>query len=195
MTWNFLDSQMAHYKKELMEDVKLDERDSSRLATKVSSEIRFLPKEQKIIMIESSPVALENRIEELKAFQLFMDRSRELELDKFPEVVRSKLIYQSYICFLYLPESCFKILATEMPRTCATRKCEKFLTDNPVRSFRNALAHANWSYSCDFSGLDFWARKGAEAEEPLQKFYVDQRQMEFWQCLSRCVGYAVLSNL
>lgn len=195
MSWNFLDSQMAHYKKELKEDVKLEERDSSRLATTVSSEVRFLSKEQKKILIESSPVALKNRIEELKAFQRFMDRTSELELDKYPEITRSKVIYQSYICFLYLPESCFKVLAKEMPRKCVTRKCAKFLTNNPVRSFRNAVAHANWSYSCDFSGLDFWARKGAETEEPLQKFYVDQRKMEFWQCLSRCIGYAVLSNI
>ncbi|MDE0478979.1 MAG: hypothetical protein OXI13_05050 [Gammaproteobacteria bacterium] len=195
MSWKHIDTQMLEYKNELRTDVKLDEMVAKKLATIIASEVRFLSSEQKDKLRVASPVELNNRLDELEAFQGFVDKIEKSEIARFPEVVRSRVIYQNYICFLYLPEACFLILRKEMPSDTATRKCAKFLTDNPVRSFRNALAHANWSYSRDFLGLDFWARKGAGAEEPLQKFYVDQRKLNFWQSLSRCVGNAVFSNL
>lgn len=126
---------------------------------------------------------------------LFMSKMWELNLATDPQLGRSMYIYQNYIGFIYLPEAYFRILRQEMPDNSATRKCARFLTDNPVRLFRNALAHANWSISDDFSGLDFWARKGAVGDEPMEKFHVGQRQLNFWQKLSTCVGNVVFSNL
>jgi hypothetical protein len=75
-----------------------------------------------------------------------------------------------------------------------TKRCCKFLTDNPVRAFRNAVAHAKWQYKPDFSGLTFWSRKGGDASEPLTRFEVSQHDLGFWQALARCVAYVAYTE-
>jgi hypothetical protein len=81
-----------------------------------------------------------------------------------------------------------------MPSTSTTRRCCRFLTDNPIRAFRNALAHANWRYKDDFSGLHFWARKGSDPNEPLSEFEVSQLELGFWQALARCISYVAFTH-
>ena len=61
--------------------------------------------------------------------------------------------------------------------------------------FQNAIAHANWSYRGDFNAIVYWARKGADPQENLERFEVAQEGLSFWQSLSRCVAYAAFSNL
>ena len=103
MSWKKLDIQLHEYKTELRKYVKLNEVTAEKLATSIASEIRFLPQEQKEKIRLSSPVKLEKRLDELKAFQGFMDITDKSEIGKFPEVVRSQVIYQNYICFHYCP--------------------------------------------------------------------------------------------
>jgi hypothetical protein len=132
-------------------------------------------------------------MEELIAFQGFMDHVR--ELGDSPVVVRAQVVYQNYICFVYLGESCFNVLKKELPSSSTAKKCCKFLTDNPVRAFRNAVAHANWRYLPDFSGLEFWAQKGAEPNEPMVHFEVSQNDLGFWQAVARATAYAAFLSL
>ena len=80
------------------------------------------------------------------------------------------------------------------PGSVTKRSC-KFLTDNPVRAFRNAVAHANWQYRADFKALIYWARKGSDPAEELARFEVTQDDLGFWQALSRSVAYAAYTNL
>jgi len=90
------------------------------------------------------------------------------------------------------------------------KKCATFLTDNPVRAFRNALAHGNWRPSFDRLGIDFWALPGAipvctvqpkcsnapEASiEAMQHFKVSVEELNFWHLLSIATAYASLSGL
>jgi hypothetical protein len=110
-------------------------------------------------------------------------------------VIRAQILTQNYICFVYLPESCFRVLSKVAPIGSVTRKCAQFLSDNPVRGFRNAIAHANWTYREDFGAIIYWARKGHDQDELMQKFEVAQEELSFWQALSRCVAYAAFSNL
>src|SRR5262249_11910426 len=105
------------------------------------------------------------------------------------------VLSQNYICFVYLPEACFRVLSKVCPNGSATKKCAQFLSNNPVRAFRNAIAHANWMYRADFGGLIYWARNGSDQNEPLEKFEVAQNDLAFWQALSRCVAYSAYSNL
>jgi hypothetical protein len=126
-------------------------------------------------------------------FQGFMDHV--VNTGGPPVVVRAQVVYQNYICFVYLGESCFNVLKKELPPDSTARKCCRFLTDNPVRAFRNAVAHANWRYLSDFSGLEFWARKGADATDPMVRFEVSQQDLGFWQSLARCTGYAAFLSL
>ena len=138
---------------------------------------------------EGSVISLNDRIGELSAFQAFM------ELDLPHELIRAKVIVQNYVCFVYLGEACFKALRKSLPNGSTAKKCCKFLTDNPVRAFRNALAHGNWRYLPDFSGLEYWAQKGSDATEPLSKFVVSQEELNFWSALARCTAYSIYAGL
>lgn len=193
MTWDQMDKQMAVWSERLVSELKITEANGRRLATTIAADVRFLPPEAKAEIRSSSPVPLSERLQELQAFQGWMDLARNHASSPF--VVRAQVITQNYICFVYLPESCFRILAKTTPRDSTARKCAQFLSDNPVRTFRNSIAHANWTYRADYRAIVYWGRKGSDPKELLEKFEVTQEELSYWQSLSRCVAYAAFSNL
>jgi hypothetical protein len=155
----------------IVAEVKVDADDSRQLATRIAADVRFLPLEAKREIAVASPVAVKARLEELAAFQIWMDISAKSKSS--PIVVRAQVVTQNYICFVYLPEACFSVLAKHAPTRSATRKCARFLCDDRIRAFRNAVAHANWSYRNDLQALIYWARKRADKDEPLTRFEVE----------------------
>jgi hypothetical protein len=189
-----LDRQMQRWSTRLRDDLRIGLPESNQLATTIEREVAALSNDAKLRVTEASPIPLKIRIEELVAFQGWMDRVRATS-EPHPVVVRAQVVYQNYICFVYLAESCFSVLKRELPPGSTTRKCCSFLTDNPVRAFRNAVAHANWRYLPDFSGLEYWARKGAEPTEPMVRFEVSQQELSFWQALARCAAYSSFLTL
>jgi hypothetical protein len=189
-----LDKQMQQWSTRLRDDLKIGPPESNQLATTITKEVVALPEAAKQRLREVSQIPLKIRIEELLAFQGWMDLVHATS-EPPPVVVRAQVVYQNYICFVYLGESCFNVLRKELPSGSTAQKCCKFLTDNPVRAFRNAIAHANWRYLPDFSGLEYWARKGAEGTEPLVRFEVLQHDLSFWQALARCTSYASFLTL
>jgi hypothetical protein len=188
-----LDKQMQQWSTRLRDDLKIGPPESNQLATTIAKEVASLHDEAKQRVIDASGIPLKTRIEELVSFQGFVDLVRTSK--PHPTVVRAQVVYQNYICFVYLGESCFKLLKKVLPSGSAGKKCCTFLTDNPVRAFRNAVAHANWRYLPDFSGLEFWARRGTEPTEPLVRFEVSQQELDFWQSLARSAAYASFLNL
>jgi hypothetical protein len=106
-----------------------------------------------------------------------------------------QIIGLNYICFVYLSENSFKTLRKELPAGSIAQKCCKALTDNPVRAFRNALAHGNWRVSFDASGIDFWAKKGADPSETMSRWRFSQDDLHFWQYLSIGTAVAVMAAL
>lgn len=184
---------MQRFASRIEREVKVSRETSSKLATMIAAEVRFLSPEQKAEIKSASPIAVEDRLEELSAFQGWMDQAGNVPDN--PSVVRAQVLTQNYVCFVYLPESCFRQLARVCLPGSVARRCAKFLCDNPVRAFRNAMAHANWTYRSDFGALVYWARLGNDPNEPLRRFEVEQEELEFWQALSRCVAYAAYSNL
>jgi hypothetical protein len=184
-----LDKQMHQWSTRLWDDLRIGPPEGNQLATTITREVAALSDESKKRIGEASQIPLKTRIEELVAFQGWMDFVHATS-DPHPVIVRAQVIYQNYICFVYLGESCFNVLKKELPQASTSRKCCKFLTDNPVRAFRNALAHANWRYLADFSGLEYWGRKGAEPTEPMVRFEVLQQDLSFWQAVARCTAYA-----
>jgi hypothetical protein len=184
---------MSVWSSRLISDLKISEEDCRKLATKVSSDVRFLPTGAKAEIATASPVRPSDRLQELQAFQGWMDIVRQSKVSPF--VIRAQVITQNYICFVYPPEACFRILSKVAPPGSTTKKCAQFLSNNPVRAFRNAIAHANWSYRDDFKGLTYWAKKGGNPDESLVRFEVDQETLSFWQSLSRCVAYSAFSNV
>ncbi len=193
MAWQNLDQQMARWSARLVLELKITEVESQKLATNIASEVRFLPKDAKDSIAAASPVPLADRLQELQAFQGWMDTAH--RLPKSPFIVRAQVITQNYICFVYLPEACFRILSKVAPIGSVTRRCSQYLSDNPVRAFRNSIAHANWTYRDDFGAVVYWARKGSDPTEPMHRFEVEQEELSYWQELSRCVAYAAFSNL
>ena len=193
MNWQHLDVQMQGFADRLTNEVKLTPEMASKLATTIAADVRFLTLEQKKEIRTASPIPVEDRLAELQAFQGWMDQARTVKSNPF--VTRAQVLSQNYICFVYLPESCFRVLAKACPSGSAAKKCAQFLSNNPVRAFRNAVAHSNWTYRSDFGALVYWARKGSDIEDPLERFEVVQDDLAFWQALSRCVAYAAFSNL
>jgi len=191
---DYHDKQMQQWSTRLRDDLKIAPPESNQLATMITKEVAALPSDAKQRVKDASKVPLKIRIEELVAFQGLMDLVHAMRQPP-PVVVRAQAIYQNYICFVYLGESCFKILKKELPSGSTAKKCCKFLTNNPVRAFRNAVAHANWRYLPDFSGLEYWARKGEDRTEPMSRFEVSQQDLSFWQALARCTAYASFLTL
>lgn len=189
-----LDNQMKQWSSRLRDDLNIGPPENNQLATTITAEVGALSVDAKHRVREASQIPLATRVDELIGFQGWMDFVAGLE-KPHPTVVRAQVAYLNYVCFVYLGESCFNVLKRELPPGSTAKKCCKFLTDNPVRAFRNAFAHANWRYLPDFSGLEYWARKGAEPTEPMVRFEVSQQDLCFWQALARCTGYASFLTL
>src|SRR5712692_359401 len=162
MSYERLDEQMKTFAAALTSDVRLGVEETAKVATTIAAEIRFLDSSSRTSVLDASPVPLAARIDELVAFQAWMDLASGAP---DPAVVRAQVIVQNYVCFVYLGEACFRALRKASKAGSVTRRCCEFLTNNPVRAFRNAVAHSNWTYAPDFSGLLFWARKGENKEE------------------------------
>jgi hypothetical protein len=190
---DYLDKQMQQWSTRLRDDLKIGPPESNQLATTIAKEVAALSDDAKQRVKDTSQIPLMTRIEELVGFQGFMDHVGVTEPRAV--LIRAQVVYQNYICFVYLGESCFNVLKKELPSGSTGKKCFKFLTDNPVRAFRNAVAHANWRYLPDFSGLEFWARKGAESTDPMIRFEVSTHDLDFWQALARSTAYASFLSL
>ncbi len=76
-----------------------------------------------------------------------------------------------------------------------TKRCSKYLLDNPIRAFRNAIAHGNWMYLDDYSGLQFWAHQDGKPDEPMKRYEVSDHELKFWQMLSRATAYTAYLTL
>lgn len=188
-----LDKQLEVWSERLQKDLKIKPEDTSKIATTIAKEVRWLTIEQKNEIRNASPVNIEKRYEELIAFQAWMDIANNSKIH--PAVIRAQIIVQNYICFVYLNESCFRVLKKYLPDGSVSKKCCNFLINNPIRAFRNAIAHSNWSYKDDFTGIQYWSRKDSDPNEALQKFEVNDEELRFWQSLARVVAYSSYENL
>lgn len=182
-----LDDQLVKWKYKLIRDVKVPSDTCDKISTTIELEIDRLTNEDRLKLTDASPVDLKTRIEELQAFQIMMDTFNKMK--PRPEIVRTQVITQNYISFVYLKDTLFETLRKISQPDTVTKKCCKFLLNNPVRAFRNSIAHGNWTYKQDFSGLEFWAYKGEPNDQPMTKWEVSGSDLEFWQALSRTVAY------
>ncbi len=191
--FGLLDEQLGRFSEQLRAAVGLSDDEVNKVSTLVATEVRFLDAASKQQIHAASPVPLAARLDELRAFQMWMEIAANIQ--GHPAVTRAQVITQNYVSFVYLGEACFQVLRKVSGAKSVTHRCCSFLTDNPVRAFCNAIAHSNWSYRSDFGGLVFWARKGSVPDEPLTEFEVSQDELNFWQTLSRGVAYAAYTSL
>ncbi len=189
-----LDEQLAQYEGELRRGVGLSADECRKVATLVAADVRFLPNEVKEEIRTASPVPLKARYDELIAFQAWNDFA--VSIKSRPEVTRAQVIVQNYVCFGYLKDACFEVVASKAKPGSVAERCTKFLTTGTVRDFRNAFSHANWCYKADYSGLDCWVLEDARTKSGvLRSFAVSQQDLNFWQALSRAVAYATYEQV
>lgn len=192
--WDHFDKQMNRWSSFLSKDVKIIEGQTNKIASIIAQEIEAISTESKRRIIEeiSDPISIQDRLDELFAFQRWMDIAYNL---RDPSVIRAQVIVQNYVCFVYLGESCFKIIKKYVVQGGVTKKCCNFLINNPVRAFRNAIAHSNWKYGDDFTSIIYYAKKGNLPSDPITKWEVSQTDLAFWQTLARCTSYVAFSTL
>ena len=192
MNYERLDIQMENFSTALATDVCVDSKYTSTLATSLAAEIHLLGPDDRARVANASPVSIAARLDELRAFQAWMELATN---ESNAATVRAQVIVQNYVCFVYLGEACFRELRKVSRAGSVTRRCCEYLTNDGVRAFRNAIAHANWAYAPDFSGLIYWARKDDDKTTPMDRFRVTQSELEFWQALSRTVAYVTYASL
>jgi len=188
--WKRLDAQLARWSSKLTDDLGISPRDASRLATVIAREVSGLTQGSKTRLLAASRVPLQDRLSELQAFEAWMGLASAANT---PAVTRAQVITQNYVCFVYLRDDWFHILREVAAPGCATSRSATFLTEDPVRAFRNAFSHGNWRYRDDFAALQFWARRNGKGPEV--EWQVEQTELEFWQALSRCLAYASIQTL
>ena len=110
---------------------------AANLATTIAADVRFLSPEQKSEIRTASPVPLSDRLAELHAFQGWMDHAHSVRNNPF--ITRAHVLSQNYICFVYLPEACFRVLSKMCPNGSATKKCAQFLSNSPFMHFATQL--------------------------------------------------------
>lgn len=97
--WHTLDSQMTIYGTELIKSVKLNEVTAGNLASTIAKEVDSLPLPAKNEIRRDSPIPIEIQIEELRAFQEWMELANSIETN--PAVTRAQVICLNYICFVH----------------------------------------------------------------------------------------------
>jgi hypothetical protein len=189
-----LNHALTVHRQRLVSEVGLTKDEASKVATLVAREINSLSSEAKTEIKAVSPVSISARIDELLVFQAWMDLQR--SLPKHPIHVRTQVLVQNYICFIYLKDACFEALSKQAAPKSVAARCAKYLSRGAVRDFRNAFSHANWQYNSTYTGLECWVRRnGVNRPASLKHFVVSQDDLTFWQSLSRAVGYATYLQL
>ena len=189
-----LDSQLAKFREPLVSEVRLTDIESSKVATLVASEVRFLSEPAKAAVAAASWVPIRARLNQLRSFQRWSEFAQKNA--KFPEIGHARLIVQNYICFTYLKDACFEVLGRSLDGATVAARCSHYLSSGKLRDFRNAFSHSNWCLSDDAKALDCWVAVDARRPNGAHRaFQVRAVELDFWQSLSRGVAYATYENL
>lgn len=189
-----LDRQLAKFRDRLCNEVGLTPTEAGKVATLVAAEIRFLPLDAKAEIRAASPVPISARFDELVSFQAWSDFATSVEGQ--PAITRASVVVQNYVCFVYLKDACFEIVAKRAAADSVAYRAATYLSRGAVRDFRNAFSHANWCYNTSYTGLECWVLEDARSRSgAMRHFEVSQADLDFWQALSRGVAYATYEQL
>jgi len=186
----YLDAQLVAHAGELAA-IGLDDR---AVPSAVYAEIRSLPESAHNRIRSSMKLAPERFLDELSSFQAF----EEIVLADGPALVpppvmRARLIVLLYTSFVMLRDSMLASVREEVPSESVSRRVFEFLAKDDLRRFRNSIAHGNWDYAADFTGLVYWAEPSRGS--PHVEYRVDEQTFDFWHRLSRAASYAAVLAL
>jgi hypothetical protein len=186
---NDFDNMLSAFSTKLRDDLGIEPPASLKLASYIRDEIRSLPLNSLPTLSGDSPLALKDRWEMLNLLVNWLIGSR-----NDPNTY-GQILSLNYIAFVYLGDTTFKVLRKELTKDTVCRKCCVYLTDNPVRAFRNAIAHGNWRFAPDGSAIDFWARKGDNPGEDMVRWRLTRTDLRFCQSLALATAYATMLAL
>ncbi len=184
-----LDARLARFSTKLRDDLKIMPPESNAVASTIRSELSKLDPKLLPTLTGESPLGLTDRLHQLKLLLNWLEQTQDTDNSY------GQLISLNYICFVYLGDACFNSFRKELPKGSVTQKCAEYLSDNPVRGFRNAFAHGNWRLTADRSAIDFWARKGSDPNEVLCRFRFTEDDLHFAQYLAVATAYAAMMVL
>ena len=190
MSLEHLDSQLVHARA-ATEAPELADRVWGRLATMIHDEIRCLDETVTNQLRLSLPIPPERYVEELTAFQEWMDIAHANASN--PVIVRAQVMTELYVAFVWLRDSVMKPTAAAVGGETAFATVEQFLSGGRRRALRNAIAHGRWCYLPDFSGLEYWAEP--TRGQPHERFEITGTDLDAWQLLSRGAAIAALLAL
>ena len=196
MNWQAIDDQMARCGPMLRDEIGLRGVECTELATTMADEIAPHLDAIAVDVATIADIPLRKRFEEMLAFQRYMDWVNGVSDhlgEMRPIVTRMQVLAQSYFGFVYLKDNLLQALRSHVAQTTVTARCCNYLLSPPQVQFRHAVAHGNWCYLDDFSGLEYWARSARG--KPNARYVVSDAHLGFWQSLARCVGYVSLQSL
>jgi hypothetical protein len=191
-----LDGIMRRYSPRLRDDLGLTPPANNCLASTIASEVQALPQDVLRAIRDEDVVGLQRRIDELVAFERFMDFAAQVQASSgtVPPLTRAQVTCQLYTVFVYLGGACFTRLRKSAVSGSVLKKCCKYLTDYPVRGLRNAAAHASWRYADDFSGIVFHYFKDRQKTKRTD-YTVTALALDFWDKLARVTAYAAFQTI
>lgn len=195
-SWAKLDDIMRRYSPMLRDHLGLTPPASNSLASTIAVEVKALPVDVLRGIRDDDLVGLQHRIDELVAFERFMVFANEVQDNskRLAPLTRAQVTCQLYTVFVYLGEACFSRLRKSAATGSVLKKCCKFLTDYPVRGLRNAVAHSNWRYTDDFSGIHFLYFEDEQKTKRVD-YTVTQLELDFWDKLARVTAYASFQTI
>lgn len=161
------------------------------LATTVHNEVVALGETVHNQIRISLLIPPERYVEELTAFQAWMDVARANAAN--PAIIRAQVMTELYVAFVWLRDSLMKPVAACAPEDSVVGIVHRFLSTDRRRLLRNAIAHGRWCYLPDFTGLECWAEPSRG--ERHQRFEIAQTELDAWQLLARGTAIATLLAL
>ncbi len=158
-----------------------------QLATTVHSEFLGLSEVSVNQLRLEVPVPPERYVEELQAFQAWMDVAHSNRSN--PVVVRAQVMTELYVSFVWLRDSLMEPAKSRFAPDSVFAQVQHFLASGKRKTLRNAIAHGRWCYQAGFGGLECWDGRNGSS---LTRTVISADELDLWQTLSRGVAIAAL---
>ena len=128
--WDKLDGIMRQYAPKLRDDLRIEAPLTDALASTIASEVGALPSDLLRRIASDDLVGLSHRIDELTAFEQFMDFGALFQAGAaWGPLTRAQVVSQLYIVFVYLGDACFTRLRKLACEGSVLKKCCGYLND------------------------------------------------------------------
>lgn len=172
--------------------LNIDKKYHSKIATYIDEELSKLDKSDIYKIKEFSPVDLNERIQELGRFDELVHKVLNNKDKISGNEMTCFITYRSYMLFVYIKDNCFEKTKAITHNGTITKKICTYLTENPVRAYRNAIAHGNFFYSPKDQEIIYYNRNPANQ---ITEYKLKMKEWNFWQELARGTAYTIYGHI